>query len=413
MRRALSLRIACGLSAILLAPALLLGAAKPILDKPSTRQLQRLAYVKRILIDAYEANGQKDPRWDSHARAAITAFARDLGSDPDDDGDAEVNMFNHAGRALAAGCDDPLIHFCRAKILTRGPGRILGVCKAADKMRTSDQYGPYIRAHVLILAAWWSHSNKALVTDKTWQPNIRENIDTAMALVPDIFAEKDLPAQLVLELLRNIGYASMHIEGDRFVLLDKVNPLLDKSPQPRNLVLSMRGREMSSYAWDAFGRGGVGGLPNGPQLFIERMTLSRKLLEESWEMWPNGEAATEIIHVLKALQAPREEMEMWFSRAMDVDSCNLSACLKKLDFLAWKDEPQEMLKFGREMYENGNWAGRVPETLHHAHWKVAYRTAKRAYFPDREYFKHPQVWKELHEYYEARLARSPQNTILR
>jgi hypothetical protein len=98
---------------------------------------------------------------------------------------------------------------------------------------------------------------------------------------------------------------------------------------------------------------------------------------------------------------------------MDVDSCNLSACIKKLDFLAWQDEPEEIVKFGREMYENGNWAGRVPETLHHAHWKVAYRSAKRQFFPDRDYFKDPQVWNELHEYYEAQLARTPQNNILR
>ncbi len=134
-------------------------------------------------------------------------------------------MYFRAGDALTAGCDDPLIHFCRAKLLTKGPERIVEACKAADKLRESNQYGAYIRAHVLILAASWAQTNGKLVQDPEFRPHIRENLQAAMGLLPQIVEQKDLPPELMMELMEHLGDASMSVEGDRFVLLAKANPI--------------------------------------------------------------------------------------------------------------------------------------------------------------------------------------------
>jgi hypothetical protein len=62
----------------------------------------------------------------------------------------------------------------------------------------------------------------------------------------------------------------------------------------------------------------------------------------------------------------------------------------------------------------GNWAGDVPEVLHHAHWQAAYRSPKaKQNYPDRDYFKTPQVWQELSAFYEAQLERTPQSKLVR
>ena len=274
-------------------------APPAILDEPSQRQIQRLEYVKHIVKDAYEANAPKNPLWDKSASLAIDYFTRDLSSNPLNDGDEARPMYFKAGEAITAGCDDPLIHFCRAKLLTRGQEKIEEVCAAADKLRENSKYGPYIRAYILTLAAWWAQTDPKGVADAKIQPHIRENVDAFMALLPEIFNDKDLPAELLIDLMRNVGYVSMYVEGDRMKLLDKANPILEKSVQPKSLVLAVRGREMISYAWDGIGRGLPAAPPNGAQLFSDRIQKARELLEESWKLWPNCEAATEIILALK------------------------------------------------------------------------------------------------------------------
>ncbi len=156
--------------------------------------------------------------------------------------------------------------------------------------------------------------------------------------------------------------------------------------------------------------------PQNWKLYEERIDTARQLLEESWKVWPNCEAATQIIDALKAQGAPREVLDLWFDRAMQLDSCNELACLRMLEYLhpKWGGSVEDMVKFGRKMYETGNWAGGVPAMIHQVHWRAAYLGPKaQPGQPDREYFKSPQVWNELHDYYEAKLNRRPQWTILR
>src|SRR4051812_45129207 len=70
-------------------------ATRPANNQPSTRLLKRLAYVKKITVDAYEALAIHDPAWDPQARIAIANLGRILANDPaatgDEDPQALVN----------------------------------------------------------------------------------------------------------------------------------------------------------------------------------------------------------------------------------------------------------------------------------------------------------------------------------
>jgi len=168
------------------------AAPAAVIDEPSKRMTQRIEHVKHIVKDAYEATAKKDRAWDERAASAIDNLVLNISSHPDADGDEPRIMYFKAGEALVAGCGDPLIHFCRAKLLTSGPERIEHVCKAANMLRESNQYGPYIRAYVISFAAWWAQTNQQLVAEAKIEPHIRENEQAVMGLLPEIFADKEL-----------------------------------------------------------------------------------------------------------------------------------------------------------------------------------------------------------------------------
>src|SRR5258706_7373612 len=93
----------------------ILAAPKTTTDRPSEIQDRRVAYVKRVFVDAYEANAKKDPKWDALAHDAVAATARQWSADPTSNDDEIADMFNKSAEAMAAGCDDALIHFARAR----------------------------------------------------------------------------------------------------------------------------------------------------------------------------------------------------------------------------------------------------------------------------------------------------------
>ena len=90
----------------------------------------------------------------------------------------------------------------------------------------------------------------------------------------------------------------------------------------------------------------------------------------------------------------RDRMELWFQRAMELDTNNYSACWQKAYYLEpkWYGSPEDLLKFGRECVASSKWGGRVPLVLVDAHTRLV------RYVPDgkqKEYWKRPEVWKDL------------------
>ena len=58
-------------------------------------------------------------------------------------------------------------------------------------------------------------------------------------------------------------------------------------------------------------------------------------------------------------------MEVWFNRAMALDTNNFDACMSKMQFLypRWNGSREDMIAFGRECVASTKWGGGVPLTL--------------------------------------------------
>ena len=118
-----------------------------------------------------------------------------------------------------------------------------------------------------------------------------------------------------------------------------------------------------------------------------------------------------MIRVLMGLSGDRPEMELWFNRAMKLDTNNYAACGNKLYFLdpRWHGSREEVLAFGKECLASKQWGGTVPLILVDAHRAV------QAYFynkePERsEYWLRPEVWPDIKASYERFFALNPTDT---
>jgi hypothetical protein len=76
---------------------------------------QELRWQHESLLKAYETAGSHDPRWDDIVRQALTLAARVLAQDPTRPGDATERLRELFGKAVAAGCDDPLVGYFHAR----------------------------------------------------------------------------------------------------------------------------------------------------------------------------------------------------------------------------------------------------------------------------------------------------------
>ena len=76
--------------------------------KQEQRYIDRLAWFRKTLLEAYEKVGKKDPRWDEDARAGLDAAIRYYSRD-----NLPRSVLREARdgfrRAMDAGCDDPMV----------------------------------------------------------------------------------------------------------------------------------------------------------------------------------------------------------------------------------------------------------------------------------------------------------------
>src|SRR5258706_2611717 len=134
------------------------GADEAPNKEPSPRLLKRRAYIKRMMVEAYERGGEHDPRWDAPAREALLALSRLAINDPLSTGDEESIILTKSVQAVRAGCQDGLVRYCEAMALGRANAprafQVIEKSEAAKKILQQTQYPPYIRVQVLLYCAW-------------------------------------------------------------------------------------------------------------------------------------------------------------------------------------------------------------------------------------------------------------------
>jgi hypothetical protein len=161
----------------------------------------------------------------------------------------------------------------------------------------------------------------------------------------------------------------------------------------------VKGQFYLNYAWKARGSGSSDRVtPEGWKLFGERLAIAKPAFEKAWQLDASDpQPPTQMIRVATDAQMGREEMELWFQRAMQAKSNNWDACNNKLRYLypQWYSSNGEMLQFGRECLTNQAWGGSVTLMIVDAHQAIVNYSGE-----GKNYWKRPEVWPDIHAAYE-------------
>lgn len=380
-----------------------------------TRERKQTAYEawnRRTLGEAYEAGGRKDPNWDSPAREALRVIAfLWANAAPPDIPDGQRHCYDHAQKAVDAGCDDPLVLYVRARTyemaIRKDPAvslrQHLEAARALQERGAA--YHPARRAYAYYRAGQFVAGSKK----KLGEADRAEALGW-LRLAADTFAEglkdPDLPDALILEFGEQLATAWLSVEGDRAAGADRVAVPLEKERPKSNLAWVLRGRVYTEAAWDARGRGWASSVTEeGWKGMAKRLAAAEEALAKAHAMDPaDPEPPTQMLVVELGQGKGADVMEAWFRKAMIADPDNMKACNHKMYYLEpkWHGSPGDMLAFGRELLEAGNWEARLPYQLIDAHLTLAgYQKDQAAYW------KADDVWKDVQAVYLAALKRDP------
>jgi hypothetical protein len=371
----------------------------------------RFAWNQRTLLGAYEKVGKKDPRWDKPARATLEKAARHFSHWLEPRATLQ-EVFASAKEAIEAGCNDPLILYLYARSSYRPsyPDReelARRFSDAAAALERSD-YPPFRRSVALEMAArLLSYKKNPTPADKT---EVVRLYDASLALLP-VSLKEDEPTPYLEDHWReaawDVIYGLSGATGDSQAAFERTDAALAKTPEVRALRLQIRGEYFIGFAWRARGDGYADSVTEeGGRKFEERLAEARRALEESWNLQPHPKTARMMLAVETGSGGQRDQMEKWFTRAMQVGGDFRKVCEAKLNWLdpKWHGSEEEMMRFGRACRASRNWRDGITLIAAHAHFRLGHRR------PDNEipnYFTQPEVWKEIQEVYEEYLQHYP------
>lgn len=191
-------------------------------DKPPAPWSPKNPWWKKVTIDAYDAAGN-DPGWPS-ARRAVVAFGKAISEDPRRNGDEPEDAADAARTALEFNCDDPLVLYILAHYGQREGGMKLVeapkyYAMAAERFPKS-RY-PAVRKCVGLLEAA-AHVGNVPKRVSTVEPaRAAEYAEAGLSLLPEVFADGDLPVSEVLRLVDLAGDASKALRNDRAIFAER------------------------------------------------------------------------------------------------------------------------------------------------------------------------------------------------
>lgn len=373
-------------------------------DLDAKKKEAHVVWARKTVAEAY---GGKDPDALEAARIMSRVWA-----------DVEVpdgprRAYDHAAKAIAAGCDDPMILYIHARtydvaIRKSFPEAVKLHVEAGKAMKErGTSYHATRRAFTFFRAGeFLGRSKKDLSEDE--KKEALGWLELAAEAFEEGLKDVEVPDSLCHEFGEGLSTAWKTVAKDRKPGFDKVFAALEKRRPGGLTQLLLKGKVYTDYAWDARGSGWANSVTeDGWAKMKERLAEAEAALTLAWEKDPFGaEAPTQMLVVELGQGKGRAVMERWYERAMKADPDNVSACKKKMYYLEpkWYGGREEMLGFGRELLKGGNWGARLPFQLTDAHVTLAgYEKDKAAYW------KRPDVWPDIQAVYDAALAHDGTN----
>ncbi len=395
----------------------LLGACSPSAPKERSafdlqqEKSQDRAWRRATLAGEYERVGRKDPKWDEPARQSLDILAEIEMNDRTERERDYHRISQLADSAVRAGCDDPMVRYLQLGF--GGPGTkdtntaVQTYLKVAADLSGSGY--PEIRKFYGCLRAAYG------IRNWDWKGHGGEigNLEVeARSHLVAALADKNLPpmeaGSACVDLLEQMKGWKGEFEPTYEALAAPLEKNFSGTPVPS----AVKGAFYIDYAWEARGNGYANTVTaDGWKLFGTRLETAAAALEKGWRMDPGDPfMPTKMLTVMVCESKRREEMEVWFVRAMKAYSNNWTACNTKLMYLEpkWGGSPEAMVEFGRECRTNEAWGWDVRLMIVDAHWAVS------GYAKDRKlYLRQPEVWEEIHAAYEDYFRNNPDSVYRR
>ena len=136
-----------------------------------------------------------------------------------------------------------------------------------------------------------------------------------------------------------------------------------------------RGKEWTEWGWAARGTGWASTVtPEGWKLFHERLGRARSELEQAVQRDPSGcRAHVALMVVARGLGLPAEFEEEQFRQALRARPRYYPAYLERFEYLRprWHGDAEQLLAFGKECLETGDWDDDIPPLCGAAIWEAA------------------------------------------
>lgn len=377
-------------------------------------------WYQDVIVDGFEKHGRHDPAWNEDARTIVRAVAGLWNPDHSPTGDEQDEIYLAGLRVTKKGCDDPLVLYAvardhyqrRHKMNTVVPPHLV----AAQRVVTTD-YHPMIKWRVLLRAA----------EVRTWEGNnynpdpleAQRLLEKALALTPQLAADKRMPREEIIGCLDLLGSVAIAVEGDRRRAWELAYREFERATDDKSLLLTLKADYLRTLAWDARGSGWATEVSEGGwKSMAEYLEQAEKLAEEAWRLDPSHPYPAIVMMGVELGQGRgRERMETWFNRAIQADPNCLEAYDEKMYYLdpRWHGSVEDMVSFGRECLEQGDWEAGIPLMLVEAHLEASKHVGDGpSYRPHPEYFRdNDDAWQDVEDVYHEYLQRVPESIFHR
>lgn len=368
---------------------------------------------QRTLVDAYSAVGQHNPKWDSSAREALTLSAHLNSGYYTPTQNLAQDLRQAVTRTIKAGCQDPLLLYIHAvrgitNVETNQEELALTYQRAAEGLHAS-RYPPVRKFYANVRAGIQMRKVPAAMRREGALEAYNSFVQEAVPLF-DRCIDRDptLPAEEAYDLSETLLYSTLLPEEQLATNYFRIEKRLFEYWPDHPLIWLLKGRFYVDYAMQARGPLLASEVTKeGWRGMKERLQVAEESLMKSWALNSNEVRVANLMLRVELHQGRgRARFEKWFSHAMALNPSNFPACAQKMLYLspAYHGQPGDILKFGRECAASTNWTGRVLLLLPEAH-------AATADGPD--YWKDPEVWKEIQACFERYFARNDQNPYFR
>ena len=384
----------------------------PVLSREEAKE-QRRVWNLKTLVEAYEHAGHTNPKWDEPAKRALNEFARARSQLTESNEPWSKIIATNCEFAVKAGCDDPMIAYLHTRWFldqTNSPKVFAEAFAAAADQLHESSYPDIRKFYASYRAAEQIH--RAIGGGTNLPPEAHKYRRHAMSFLASAVREKTMPIGEVDEACDSL-FETLKRNDTEFADFYRSieQPLFSNWPD-ESVVWWLKGRAYIEMAWHARGGDYANKVTDkGWKLFKERLAIAEESLNHAWKLNPEDpRIAVKMMWVELGQGEGRDRMELWFSRAMELDPNDYDACSAKCLYLEpkWYGSIKEMLSFGRECVQNKKWGGRVPLILVDTHWDIP------LYYLDGlekiNYWTQPQVWPDIKAAYDRFFELNPDAT---